>query len=68
MFAHDCKTFARYASIGTQWTMEECLDFSLCFESMNMSDRSVWAFEKNVGFHQYFIIGFFYEKKVQANN
>ena len=48
--------------------MEECPDFSLCFESMNMSDRSVWAFEKNVGFHQYFIIGFFYEKKVQANN
>ena len=33
-----------------------------------MSDRSVWAFGKNVGFTDRLLLGSFTEKNVQAKN
>ena len=33
-----------------------------------MSDRSVWAFERNVGFTDRLLLGSFTEKNVQTNN
>ena len=38
---------------------ESALIFSICFETMNMSNRSVWAFERNVGFTDRLLLGSF---------
>ena len=50
---------------------EECenaLILSICFEGMKMSDRNVWAFERNVGFIDRLLLGSFTKKNVQTNN
>ena len=36
---------------------------SMCFKGMKMSDHSVWAFERNVGFTNRLLLGFFMKKK-----
>ena len=42
-------------ALDGEW--ENALLFRICLESMNMSHRSVWSFERNVGFTNiYFII------------
>ena len=38
------------------------LILSICFEGMKMSDRSVWAFERNVGFTDRLLLGSFMGK------
>ena len=35
-------------ALNEKW--ENVLILKICFEGMKMSDRSVWAFERNVGF------------------
>ena len=41
---------------------ENALIFSIGFENMNMSNRSVWAFESNVGFTNRLLFGSFTKK------
>ena len=40
---------------------ENALIFNICFEYMKMNNRSVWAFEINVGFIDKLLLGFFTE-------
>ena len=47
---------------------ENALIFGIGFESMNMSNRSVWAFERNVGFTNRLLLGPLTRKNVQAKN
>ena len=47
-------------ALNGEW--ENALILSICFESMKMSDRSVWAFERNVGFTDRLLLGSFTEK------
>jgi hypothetical protein len=35
-------------ALNGEW--ENALILSICFENMKMSNRNVWAFERNVGF------------------
>ena len=53
-------------ALNGEW--EIALILSICFESMNMSDRSVWPFERKCRVHRYVIIGFFHGRNVQAKN
>ena len=46
--------------LNEEW--ENALILSICFESMKMSDRSVWAFERNVGFTNKLLLGSFEER------
>jgi hypothetical protein len=39
---------------------------SICFESKNMSDYSVWAFKRDVRFTDTFLLGFFTKKKCSS--
>ena len=66
IFAHDCATCVWYASIGTRWRIGECLFFSICFESMNISDCSVWTFERNIGVTNRLLLVFFIEKNCSS--
>jgi hypothetical protein len=47
-------------ALNGEW--ENALILSICFEGMKMSDRSVWAFERNVGFTDRLLLGSFTEK------
>ena len=47
-------------ALNEQW--ENALILSICFESMKMSNRSVWAWERNVGFTDRLLLGSFMEK------
>ena len=48
-------------ALNGEW--ENALILSICFEGMKMSDCSVWAFERNVGFTDRLLLGSFTEKK-----
>jgi len=41
---------------------ENALILSICSKSMKMSDYSVWAFERNVGFTNKLLLSYFMEK------
>jgi hypothetical protein len=47
-------------ALNGEW--ENALILGICFESMKVSDRSVWAFERNVGFTDRLLLGSFTEK------
>ena len=49
-------------ALNGEW--ENALILSICFEGMKMSDRSVWAFERNVVFTDRLFIGFIHGKNV----
>ena len=53
-------------ALNGEW--ENTLILSTCFEGMKTSDRSVWAFERNVGFMDRLLLGSFTNKNVQAKN
>jgi hypothetical protein len=50
--------------LNGEW--ENALILSICFEGMKISDRSVWAFERNVGFTDRLLLDSFTEKS--SNN
>ena len=50
VFAYNFAACAWYANIGAQWRMGECLDFGICFKNKKMSDHSVCALKRDVGF------------------
>ena len=47
-------------AFNREW--ENALILSICFEGMKMSDRSMWAFERNVGFTDRLLLASFMEK------
>jgi hypothetical protein len=47
-------------ALNGEW--ENALILSICFEGMKMSNHSVWVFERNVGFTDRLLLGFFTEK------
>jgi hypothetical protein len=47
-------------ALNGEW--EYALILSICFEGMKMSDRNVWTFERNVGFTDRLLLGFFSKK------
>ena len=47
-------------ALNGEW--ENALILSICFEGMKMSDRSVWAFERNVGFAARLLLDYFMKK------
>ena len=47
-------------ALNGKW--ENALISSICFESMKMSDCSVWAFKRIVGFDDRLLLGFFMEE------
>ena len=53
-------------ALNEEW--KNALILSICFESMKMSDRSVWAFERNIGFTDRLLLGSFTEKNIQTKN
>jgi hypothetical protein len=50
-------------ALNGEW--ENILILSICFENMKMSDRSVWAFERNVGFTDRLLLASFTEKMLK---
>ena len=48
--------------------LESALIFNICFETMNTSNRSVWAFERNVGFIDKLLWGPFTKNMFKAKN
>ena len=47
-------------ALNGEW--ENALILSICFEGMKTSNRSVWAFKRNVGFTDRLLLGSFTEK------
>ena len=47
---------------------KNALILSICFEGTKMSDHSVWAFERNVGFTDRLLLGSFTEQNSLAKN
>jgi hypothetical protein len=52
-------------ALNVQW--ENALIFSNCFENMNMSDRSVWVFERYVGCTNTLLLDFYFLQKECSN-
>ena len=50
-------------TLNEEW--ENALIFNICFESMNISDRNVWAYERNVGFTNRLLLGSFMDKMLK---
>jgi hypothetical protein len=67
MIVPTCACFDKQA-LASNGDWKNAMILSICFESKNMSDYSVWAFKRDVRFTDTFLLGFLTKKNVQARN
>ena len=46
----------------------ECHDIGISFKSLKMSDHSVWAFKRDVGFTNMLLLGYFKDQMFKQSN